>query len=518
MATTIDLNVDLNIHAFSGSGISDYESGYTNCVVINDNGRPIVTQRPSIDISEDSSGIAGLNDRARGIYYWETNSKLYIVHDNDVYEDTQDSARIAENSGTFSTGTERCTMLETIGVPRLVILDAENNKGWVMTAAKVLDQIASNFPSTLAHGGAILDSYLIVMDEDGVIYNSDPDDPTTFGATAFLEAERENDKGVYLGKHHDEVVALGTRTIEFFYNASNATGSILNRRQGLSYNVGCVDGLGVWENGDTIYFLGSNPSGQIAVYRLQNSQLSIVSNESLNSYLTQGITQEGVRVVMNGIAAMGHDTLLITVYTLTGASPGTITPELTISLDTATGKAGFWETAANSNTTFPLMAFTKRTGGQSASASARAGEGIFHNGDIININDKLIPVDTVLGSDGVYLDTYESNVYVNTSSDSGTNIELKIRTGLIDGGTKRYKFQSTEGILAEPTANSQTLTIRHSNGSSNNFNAGRTIDTSKDRKEIHQGGRFTKRNVQIEYSGNEQLYLEEYYMELEVGF
>ena len=54
----------------------------------------------------------------------------------------------------------------------MVILDAENDEGWVMSTGESLTAIASNFPSTLAHGGAILDTYLFVMDEDGTIYNS----------------------------------------------------------------------------------------------------------------------------------------------------------------------------------------------------------------------------------------------------------------------------------------------------------------------------------------------------------
>ena len=124
----IDLNVDLDIQEFSGTGISEYGAGLTNCVARQKNGKIEITQRAAINISENSGGVSGLNDRARGIYYWEENEKLYIVHDNDLYEDNQSSTRIAENSGTFSTGTERVTMLETIGTPRLVIIDAENNK------------------------------------------------------------------------------------------------------------------------------------------------------------------------------------------------------------------------------------------------------------------------------------------------------------------------------------------------------------------------------------------------------
>lgn len=516
----INLAVDLDIQLFSGSGISDYDSGLTNCIIKKTGSRFIVTQRPSIDISEDSDTISALNDRGRGIYFWEKNAKNYIIHDNDVYETTQDSTRIAENSGTFSTGSEAVTMLETTGtVDFLIILDQENNKGWIMTPAKVLDQIASNFPSTIVYGGAVLDGYLFVMDDVGIIYNSAVNDPSTFPATGFITAERERDKGVYLGKHHDNVVALSTRTIEFFYDNGNSTGSPLNRRQDVSYNIGCADGLAVWEDGDIIIFLGSNPSGQLAIYKLEDFQIDIISNDSLASYLTQGITQDDLKIRFSGFTSMGHRTLIITIYTLVSSS---IVPKLSISMDVTTGQWGFITTLANGHAFFPLMAWTKRTGGQNAATRARTGEGIMFNGDIISINDKLVPVDTVLGSSVYESGVYEDDVYSGTS-DVGTNIPMIVRTGLQDGSTDpninsiAYKFQNKETIEMENTLNSQTLTIKHSDEISNNFDSGNTVDTSDDRKDIYQGGRFMKRNYQLEYSGNEQIYLEALDLDLSIG-
>lgn len=519
----INLKVNLDIHAFSGSGITDYEAGLTNCILHkNKSGELEVTQRPSIDISEDSTAIGALNDRGRGIYYWETTSKLYIVHDNDLYETTQDSLRIPENSGTFSTGTERCQILETIGTPRLVILDSENNKLWVMTATKILDQVTVNMPATLVHGGAILDGYLFFMDEDGIIYNSEVDAPQTLPATGFVEAERENDKGVYLGKHNEHIVAFGTRTIEFLYDANNANGSPLNRRDDIMYNTGCADGLGVWENGDITYFVGSNTTGQVAIYKLENFQIAPISSDTMNSYLTQGLTQEGLRIVLNGWSAMGHDTIIMTIYVLTGTSPGEIVPKVSFSYDSITGLWGFCKTAVNGHEYFPIMAFTKRTGGQNATVSARTGEGIMYNGDIFNVNDKLIPVDTLLGSNGVYeADIYDTDVYVGAASDVGTNIDMVLRTGMVDGGIRGFKFQNYEFITMDRTENNQTLSVYHldenDDEDSGVFELASEIDTSTVKKESYQGGRFARRNYQLEYSGNEQVFLEGFGADLEAG-
>lgn len=502
----VDLAVDLEIQGFSGSGVSDYNSGLTNCIVTKNN----VTQRPSINITEDGESIGALNDRARGLYYWENNSKKYIVHDNDVYETTQDSVAV----GTITAGTERVTLLETLGAtPYMVVLDAENDEGWLMNGATTVVAIASNFPSTLVHGGAVLDGFLLVMDEDGIIYNSTVLDPTTFPATGFKKAERENDKGVYLGKHHDNVVSFLSRSIEFLYNAKNSAGSPLNRRQDISYNIGCVSGLSVWENGDVIYFLGSNTTGQVQIYKLENFQITPISSDAINSYVTQGLTQTGLKISLNGLSAMGHDILILNVYTLTGASPGTIVPSISGAYDTLSNKWGFWKTCVNSHTTFPLVGWTKRTGGQNETEAARTGEGLFYNGDVIEINDDLMPVDTLLGTAVYEDDVYDVDVYATTEG-AGSNIEAVIRIGLVTGETPGYKFQARETVEMENTPSTQTLTIKHSDESTNNFDSGNTIDTSCDRKEVHRGGRFMRRNYQLEYSGDEQFFMK--YLDLDL--
>jgi hypothetical protein len=170
------------------------------------------------------------------------------------------------------------------------------------------------------------------------------------------------------------------------------------------------------------------------------------------------------------------------------------------------------------NTYFPLMAWTKRTGGQNATTAARTGEGIFSNGDIINLNDRLVPVDTLLGAEGVFeSDVFETDVFVGTSSSNGENIPLIIRTGLQDFDTNGYKFQNSEAIEMESTQTSQTLTIKHSNETADDFDTGSTIDTSLTRKEIYAGGRFIQRNYQLEYSGDEQIYIEALDLDIEKG-
>ena len=508
----VNVAVSLNIREYSGSGITDYVSGNTNCISYEDDGSVITTQRSSIDISEDGVAI-GADSQGRGIFYWEENSKDYIVNNDSVYATSQNTSSLQ----TISTGIEPVTILETIGTPYLVFLDAENDEGWYMNAAESFTQFTTNFPTTLAHGGAELDGYLFFMDEEGVIYNTDVND-ISISATSYITAERENDKGVYLGKHHEHLAAFLSRSIEFFYNASNTSGSPINRRPDITHSVGCSSGLSVWENGDTTYFIGSKTSSQMAVYELKNFQMSKISDEELSAFLTQAITQDGLNVRLSGLQMMGNDILIINIMSVTGSSPGSYVPNVSISFNAQTGQWGFIETALNSHDSFPLMATTRRTGGQNNSVTARTGVGIFYNGDIININDKMIPIDTVGGNDGVYEDgVYEDDIYTSGSDATGTNISTVIRTGLIDGNSSGYKTNKAININMKDTDNDQTMTIKRSKEKSDNFDTGKTINTAKARKQKRINGRFIRENIQLEYSGDEQFFIKNIDLELEAG-
>ena len=293
-------------------------------------------------------------------------------------------------------------------------------------------------------------------------------------------------------------------------------GSPLNRRQDISYRYGCASGLSVWEDNDIVYFLATDSSGQLGVWKLENFQISPVSTDAINSYLSKGLTQTGLIVRFEGLSAMGHRTLLVTVYTLTGATPGVINPAITLSYDSQTSLWGFWNTAINSNVTFPLMAWTKRTGGYNAATAARTGEGILYSGDIIEINDDFMPIDTVLGVAVYESGIYEVDIY-SVSSDVGTNISSIIRFGLFDGETSAYKFQNKLTIEMEDTLTTQSLTVKHSDESTNNFDSGNNIDTTLVRKELYQGGRFMKRNYQVEYAGDEQFFIESLELDVVVG-
>ena len=496
----------LHINEFAGAGITELESGITNGVGEKRGEINYLTQRPSIDVFADASDNSAAA-RGRAIYWWDADSTLYILNDGTIWT--------GNYSASFSTsptaGTKKCKFFE-VGV-YLVLLDPENDEGWTITTAGVTAAISDgDFPPNLgtavplAHGGAVLDDYLFVLGTNGIIYSSNNGDPTAWTALDFIEAEREPDGGVYLGKHHDNLVAYGFSTIEFFYDAANAVGSPLNRRQDVSYNIGCSSGESVWDEGDRSFFIGVNYSGAFSVYLLENFQIGIVSDSTLDSFLTQAIQRDGYSAVGSGFSAQGHTYYLITLY----STPTDVSPAITLCFDAKTGLWSQWETTINGISNLPLVGWTKRTG-----ASERFGEGVLANGDLISINDNLSPTDSILGSTYV-ADGYVAVNYVTKTTTEGTPITMKARLGMFDGGTNGYKYPDNYRHVADRTEDSQTLILRWANENSASWNPDRTLDTSVYTK-VHQAGRFQRRNHELEYSGTEQIEIEAIEFDVEIG-
>jgi len=491
---------DLIIKGFSGATITRLEAGITNGMVDIVNGVGVTTQRPSIDLFEQAS-VESLDARGRAIYFWDANNTLYYLNNDTILKGTAAGALAT----TITAGTKRCKFLQLNA--NLILLNPDDNKGYYITTGDTVTQITSNFPSNIVPGGAILDGYLFVMDAAGTIYNSNLDDVTVFTVGDTINAEREEDGGVYLGKHHDHIVAFGERTIEFFYDNANATNSPLNRREDLSYTIGCADGYSVWDNGDQTVFMGTDLSNGIGIYMLDRFSVKKVSTNDIDLLLSQATTRDGYKVIGGGFTAQGHTFYTLTLHT----TPADAAPEATYVYDLTAKKWYIWETSIGTQSNFPLVDFTIRAG-----TDARFGQGIMANGDVILINNDLTPQDTISAS------TYISSGYIDAGyfSDSGaqgTAMKTKIRFGQFDGGENNNKFMSRLRPKMDQSANSQIITVRWSDNNEDNFIEAGTFDSQYQYNAIRRCGQFYRRNIEIEFSSTEQIWVEALEVDVQVG-
>jgi hypothetical protein len=489
--------VNLEFKDFAGATITDRESGIVNGMIDESKGKPVLTQRPSININEIAATAKG-----RAVYFWDSNNVLYLLNDDTIYKNTYASAI----GTTITSGTQKCKFLQLNTL--LILIDPQDNKGYTITTADGVTAIGGSFPADIAHGGAILDGYLFVMDSDGTIWNSDLNDASTFSAGNNIDTEREEDGGIYLGKHHDHLIALGERTAEFFYDNANPTNSPLNRREDIAYTIGCADGNSIWEESDTTVFVGSELSTGLSVYVLENFKFRIISNGAMDALLTQSLTRDNYSIFGSGFSANGHKFYIMTIHT----TPSTIDPEVTYVYDFKTGLWHEWETTINSLTNFPVIDWSIRAG-----QSVRSGTGILSNGDVVIVNNTYTPQDTIGANDYVLPATYVDAGYITDTAASGTALAMKVRFGQFDGETNNNKFMHYLRPRMNNTANSQTLTVTWSDNNNDNFITGGTIDTQYQHGDLHRLGRFYRRNIELQYAGTEQLFIESLEVNVQIG-
>ena len=499
MDIRLPLIPNIHINAFAGGTITELEAGITNGVVHKKGETLYLTQRPTIDIWEDAS--THISDaKGRGLYYWAENGVVYIINDGTLYKASQ----AVSLSTSPTAGTKRCYFFPIGG--KLIMLDPENDEGWSITTGDAVAAIASNFPSTLAAGGAVLNNVLYVFSDTGVIWGSDSGDGTTWNALNFINSARNVDGGMYLGKHHDNLAAIGPASIEFFYDAGNASGSPLSRRQDVSYQIGCTSGESVWEVGDRMFFAGVDDAGALGVYLLEGFAPRKISTDTIDSFITQAVVKDFYMLMGSGFSAAGHDYYILSIH----LTPDAIAVETTLVYDDTVGLWYIWDTTLAGLSNFPLLGWTKREG-----TTSQYGQGIMSSGDLLSVSDNLLPADTLLGS--IYVDDdYVNDGYVVATADTGTSVALTSRTGMYDGGTNRYKYPESLRFVGDKTPSSQTLTIKWADENNTSFNAGRSQDTSINSKE-HRLGRFQRRNHEISYSGDDKTWLEGLEIPLEVG-
>jgi hypothetical protein len=139
----------------------------------------------------------------------------------------------------------------------------------------------------LAHGIVAMDGYFFIMTTKGDIYHSTLNKPEAWPALNKISAQVEGDNGVAIAKHNNNLIAFGDTTTEFFYNAGNPSGSVLNRREDIRYSTGMAAPNTMDTLDNVTVFVGQDNEYEKGVYAVQNFKLVKLSNEYIDKYLKQ---------------------------------------------------------------------------------------------------------------------------------------------------------------------------------------------------------------------------------------
>ncbi len=137
--------------------------------------------------------------------------------------------------------------------------------GWVYNGdTTTLTQITDvDYPATTVPGIVYLDGTYYVMLPDGTIQGSDIENPLSWNALNFVNAEVETDGGVACAKYLNYLLAFGVWTTEVFYDNPNnaAPGSPLSRMDSAFMQVGCAAARSIAMVDNEVIWIGQTKEG-----------------------------------------------------------------------------------------------------------------------------------------------------------------------------------------------------------------------------------------------------------------
>lgn len=289
-----------------------------------------------------------------------------------------------------------------------------------------------------------MDGYQFVMRRDAKIYNSDLNTVSSYSATNFITANSFSDNGVGIARYKNTIAAFGAFSVEFFYNAGNAAGSVLSRIANATIRIGCrtrspLNGRVFIPLQDTIYWLGVNAeTGQTGLYRLKGYTAEKVSGGTEDKMFTAA--SASLLMINGSFQLFGLSHIMFTI----GQS---IAHRLCYCVD-----RNFWWRFIPGNS----IQVTSIVGNdQSAGGANRSCFSAVQNNEVYTFGVPATPVWT----------------------DNASSYSLVVQTGNLDAGTDLKKFWRKLRLQYDTQASASPITVKASDNDGNSFSTLGTIDT-----------------------------------------
>lgn len=241
--------------------------------------RMVAKSRPGL-----STAYTVSSGTARGLYYWIYSGTGYTISiiGADVWVNGTQLTTIATTTGQVGFS----EFLNSSGVVSLVMLDGTT--GYVFSSPLVAPTPigSTNFPTPHIPHPIVMDGYLFVAKAGTAdVYNSNLDDPSLWTAGDFITAEMYPDKLTALSKNNNYLYAVGSNSVEYFYDAANATGSPLARHDSAVQQFGTPAPGSVVPTENEVIMIGQTGNGGYTVWTIEGFKEKEISTPSIRGVL-----------------------------------------------------------------------------------------------------------------------------------------------------------------------------------------------------------------------------------------
>ena len=157
--------------------------------------------------------------------------------------------------------------------------------GYLLDSSGSFVTMTSLPTSPYVSGCVFLDNYVFIGTSNNRIYNCNVGDPTTWDALNYISFEQTTDNLVGIVKHLNYLVAFGSVSTQFYYDAANATGSPLALAQSYTAEIGCASGDSIVATSNTVLWVGTSKTYGRGVYIMDGVSAVRVSTPSVDRHL-----------------------------------------------------------------------------------------------------------------------------------------------------------------------------------------------------------------------------------------
>lgn len=265
-----------------------------------------IVKRPGIVNFSDAFGSTNF----RGMYHWEDQNKIFVVVDNDIIVfQAFTGATITTLNNVFggTTGDVGFTTFYYDDTTTKVVFSDGTNIGTIDSSNTVVTSGDGDVPSPHIPTPIFLDGYIFLAKAgSGDIYNSNLNDPLAWTPGDFISCEMFPDVIRNIAKLNNYLLAFGSESVEYFWDAGNASGTPLQRNDTPIKLLGYLGGLA--QHSNTLYFLGRAYQGTPTIYQLEDFKVKEIGTATIRKYLeTVTGVSDGVNVKSTILSAGGHD-------------------------------------------------------------------------------------------------------------------------------------------------------------------------------------------------------------------
>jgi len=459
------------------NGSLAYDALLQNCIVEKAGEDLAVMKRDCFTPTYTPTGASGGPIRGMwefsGLTYWV---ETYIVTGTPYVRLLKNPASPTQlwQDGTLSFGEN--------GYPLWASQDPTNGKISLHSTTKLFSE-ASNAAvtkptvSNLAAGSAWLDGYFFIYSVDGNIYNSSLNNPTTWNALGSIKPNIDVGYPTRLVRYINYIVAFGDIGYTAFYDAANAApASPLSPVPNLNGKIGCYAANSVATVQDSLFWLGRDQSGAVAVYMLSGHQVKKVSTPAVDRYIKSKLSSFSTLSGFIGsqLVLSGHH--------------GYYLGSLGLFYDTDTGSWSFLRDSVNNvHPTDFAWGVSWTAGNYVAYAGIGASPGFYENS----------------------IGTLSNTVYQEYSA----NVQVKIVTNEFERANN-WKFVNDIDFISDK--NIGTPLLRWTDDDFSSWSSYYSFNTANNKSNIYRLGRTRRRAFELTHTDNTPF--RAYYLEIDYDF